>query len=320
MRRLLLLVVLLQGLLASGPALAQSVAPAAPGQGAPSPEQLQSLADLLRDPDIQSWLQAQASGKAVAATAAIATTGPTSMHQAMAGWLDGMRAFLHELTATLPLLPAELGRTWTTLAMERQDLGAPRVLILLAVFAALGFGLEWLFWWATTGFRTRMIGASLDSAPERLRAVGQRAGYGIGVLLAFALGSVGAFLAFEWPPLHREIVLAYLMVFLIIRLVLVLGRILLAPAAERFRVIPMANASARFWFVWSAILVGWFFFVNLTLDLLELLGASVPAVYLVGLACGVVLVGLVLYVVWRHPERQSGAVPARIHRLGTWTH
>jgi small-conductance mechanosensitive channel len=38
----------------------------------------------------------------------------------------------------------------------------------------------------------------------------------------------------------------------------------------------------------------------------------------VGLACGVVLVGLALFVVWRHPNTETGAVPPRAHRLGTW--
>ena len=108
----------------------------------------------------------------------------------------------------------------------------------------------------------------------------------------------------SWPPLLKQIVLAYLLVFLIVRLVLVLGRILLAPGAERFRVIPMATSSARFWFVWTTVLVGWFFFVQVTLDLLAVLGVSRSAGYLVGLACGVVLVGLTLYVVWRHPARR----------------
>ena len=65
----------------------------------------------------------------------------------------------------------------------------------------------------------------------------------------------------------------------------------------------MATPSARFWFVWSTVLVGWFLFVQATLDLLAALGVSRPVGYLIGLACGVVLVGLTLYVVWRHPER-----------------
>jgi small-conductance mechanosensitive channel len=80
----------------------------------------------------------------------------------------------------------------------------------------------------------------------------------------------------------------------------------------------MATPSARFWFVWTSILVGWFLFVNVTLDLLELLGVSRPAGYLVGLACGIVLVGLTLYVVWRHPVRETGEPASRDHRLGSW--
>jgi hypothetical protein len=162
-----------------------------------------------------------------------------------------------------------------------------------------------------------MIATDLATTRDRVRAVALRAGYGLLVLLAFALGGIGAFLLFEWPPLLRQIVLAYLLVFLIIRLVLVLGRILLTPGAERFRVIPMATPTARFWFVWSSILVGWFFLVRVTLDLLAVLGVSRPALFLVGLACGVILVGLTPYVVWRHPARETGEPASQERRVGS---
>jgi len=308
MRKLLLLLLTLVGLLAAGPAVTQPAEP--------SPEELRALSELLRDPEIQSWLQAQAEGQA--ADAPPATTAPESAQAIIAGRLEAARAFLHELAASAPTLLTQLGGVLTTLSTERKEMGAPRVIILLAVFAALGFGLEWLFWWATTGFRERMIATGLDTPRERVRAVGMRAAYGLLVLLAFAIGSIGAFLLFAWPPLLKEVVLAYLLVFLVIRLVLVFGRILLAPGAERFRVIPMATDAARFWFVWSAVLVGWFFFVNRTLDVLATLGISRGALYLLGLAGGVVLVGLTLYVIWRHPSRESGQPASRSHRLGAW--
>ena len=312
MRRLLLLIAALAGLLAGGPVLAQSAAPPEP-----SPAQLSALAGLLRDPAIQAWLEAQADQ--VPAAPQAAAPQPEGAHQAMVGQLDATRAFLRALVAAVPQLPAELGGAWRTLAGDMmQERGALDVALLLAVFIALGFGLEWLFWWATTGFRQRMIAVGLDTVRERLQTVGRRFAYGVGVVLAFALGSIGGFLLFDWPPVLKEVVLAYLLVFLIVRLVLVLGRILLAPGAERFRVVPMATASARFWFVWSTVLVGWFAFVNVTLDVLALLGVSEPARYLVGLACGVVLVALALFVVWRHPERESGQQVRRSHRVGTW--
>src|SRR5919106_438381 len=312
MRRLLLLIAALAGLLAGGPVLAQSAAPPEP-----SPAQLSALAGLLRDPAIQAWLEVQADQAPAAPQAA--ASQPESARRIMAGHLDMVRSFLRQLVAAVPQLPGELSRAWQTLAGDMmQERGVLDVALLLVVFVALGFGLEWLFWWATTGFRQRMIAARLDTVRERLQAVGRRFAYGIGVLLAFALGSIGGFLLFDWPRVLKEVVLAYLLVFLIIRLVLVLGRILLAPGAERFRVVPMATASARFWFVWSAILVGWFAFVRITLDVLTLLGVSEPARHLVGLACGVVLVALTLLVVWRHPERESGLRPRRSQRVGTW--
>jgi moderate conductance mechanosensitive channel len=310
MRRGLFLIVTLAGLLIAGPVL--------PQPAEPSPEELRTLAELLRDPAIQTWLQAQAEGTAPGADQAPAAAESSTARQMITGRIEAMRAFLRQLAAAAPTLPEELRRAWTLLYAETQERGLLSVALLLAVFAALGFGLEWLFWWATTGIRTRFIARRFETKRDRLRAVGRRASYGLGVLLAFAVGSVGAFLLFEWPPLLKEIVLAYLMVFLIIRLVLVLGRFLLAPGAERFRVIPMATPSARFWFVWSAILVGWFAFVRFTLDVLALLGVSRPAGYLIGLLCGVVLVGLSLYVVWRHPDRESGERTSRGHRVGAW--
>jgi moderate conductance mechanosensitive channel len=311
MRQVLFVLITLAGLLAVAPVLAQ------PPQ--PDAEQLHALAELLRDPEIQRWLQAQAEGVPAGAPQASAAAGDAAMvHQVMAGRLDAMRTFLRALAAEVPLLPDELHRAWALLRAETQEYGLLSVVVLLGVFAALGFGLEWLFWAATSGLRARMIASDLTTTRERVRAIGLRTAYGVGVLLAFAAGSIGAFLLFEWPPLLKEIVLAYLLVFLSVRLALVLGRILLAPGAERFRVIPMATPSARFWFVWSTILIGWFLFVRVTLDLLAMLGVSSAASYLVGLLCGVVLVGLTLYAVWRHPARESGLRPSRRHRLGSW--
>jgi small-conductance mechanosensitive channel len=45
---------------------------------------------------------------------------------------------------------------------------------------------------------------------------------------------------------------------------------------------------------------------------------SPPAVSLLGLACGTVLVGLTLYVIWRHPARDGSAPASRTRRVGSW--
>ena len=102
-----------------------------------------------------------------------------------------------------------------------------------------------------------------DGQPvERMRAIGLRLAFGLSEVVIFGLGSIGAFLAFDWPPLLRQVVLAYLVAAVVLRLVLVLGRFLLAPDgggpqdADRFRVVPLSAGAARFWFRRLALFVG----------------------------------------------------------------
>jgi hypothetical protein len=120
------------------------------------------------------------------------------------------------------------------------------------------------------------------------------------------------------PPLLKQIVFSYLLVFLIVRLTLVLGRMTLAPGAERFRVVPMATATTRFWFVWSAILVGYYFFIKVTRDLLTMLGVGRVAGYHAGVMCGILLLALTLFVVWRSPTWNGRERGSHEHRLGAW--
>jgi small-conductance mechanosensitive channel len=310
MRRLLFIFIALSGLLAAGQAAAES-----PGPGS---EKVRAFTDLLRDPAIQAWLQAQAAGKSTGSPGTATADEPMSAQQTIAGQLDLMRGFLRELAAAFPTLPGELRHAWATFSADFRERGPLGTIGLLFLFGALGSAFVLLFLWVTTGFRRRMIALPLGTVNDRLHAVWVRSVYGFGMLLAYSTGSIGSFLLFDWPPLLKQIVLAYLMVFLLVRLTLVLGRIILAPGAERFRIVPMTTVAARFWFVWSAVLVGYYFFVKVTLNLLVILGIGRPAGYLVGVICGSVLLGLALYVVWRSPTWDGSARSNQGHRLGSW--
>lgn len=50
----------------------------------------------------------------------------------------------------------------------------------------------------------------------------------IAALLTFALASVGSFLAFEWPPLLRKIILTLLLAVIVFRVVRAIGKLLFA--------------------------------------------------------------------------------------------
>src|SRR4029077_16896010 len=105
------------------------------------------------------------------------------------------------LAGAAPTLTAELNKARLALMNETMERGVTAVLLPLFFFVGLGFGLEWLFLLVTTSFRQRTIATSLDTVEERLHAAGRRVLFGLGLLMSFAGGSIGAFLLFDWPPL-----------------------------------------------------------------------------------------------------------------------
>ncbi|HEU0155475.1 MAG TPA: mechanosensitive ion channel family protein, partial [Stellaceae bacterium] len=134
-----------------------------------------------------------------------------------------------------------------------------------------------------------------------------------------AVGSIGAFLAFDWPPLMREIVFGYLLVFVVIRIAVVVSRLLLSPEIERFRIIPMEQGAAMFWSRRLRFFVGWFAFGYVTVGLLRTLGLSLSARELVAYALGLGLLAIALEAVWRRPvpvgaAAQAEPLPAGAHR------
>ena len=302
--------------------------------GQPDPAKLHQLADLLNDPAIHAWLvSGSSSGGSPASTgqpigganrpASSSSMPMVSMpggkiEQAIVDKIEATRLFLRDLAAVAPKVPAELSNAWLVLSIDLEREGLSSVVFALVAFIALGFGVEKLFWWATTGFRHRMTTTAFASPRDRFRTTSYRLVYGLGVVLAFAVGSIGAFLLLDWQPLLQFIVLSYLQVVFIIRIVLVLGRFLLAPGAERFRLLPMSTPAARFWFVWSAMITGWFFFVQHSLHILNELGVARDVIVVLSLPCGLVLFAFALYTVWASPEATATARVKRAHRIGPW--
>jgi moderate conductance mechanosensitive channel len=163
-----------------------------------------------------------------------------------------------------------------------------------------------------------------------------RFAFGLTSVAVFALGSIGAFLAFEWPPLLKQIVLAYLVAALAWRVALLFGRLLLEPRfaddeeAPRYRLVPMPDEAAAFWHMRLGLFAGWFAFGWATCEVLVTLGFSKDAQSLVAFTLGLGLLVLAIEALWRrprlHPAASRGARLAS-HRLsrrdlafvGSWT-
>lgn len=144
-------------------------------------------------------------------------------------------------------------------------------------------------------------------------------------VLAFVAGSICAFLAFEWPPLVREIVAGYLFAIVILRLVHVFLVFLFSPPGsalpengERTRILPVSNTLAAFWTKRLTFAAGWFAFGWVTVRLLASLGLPRPSYQLVAYGLGVVLLLIGLEALWRRPKSPSVATGWRSHMTQSW--
>ncbi len=272
---------------------------AAPPAPAAAVTKMQALRDLLADPDVQAMMARRPSRVEEAPAQA---PPPGTMAVGAADKLQTLRAHILMLLSDAPKLETEAASAGSMVATALDERGWETVAGSFAVFVLLGFGVEALFRLAMRPAQRWLLGLTLDTVNERVRAVFARLTYGLGLVICFTAGSVGAFLLFDWPAVIKEILLGYLIAFLSVRLTAVVGRILLAPGAARFRLVPITTPGAfyvyRRW-IGLAILIG---FAWQTIDITSRFGLSPTSTELCGdvVALLVLLVGLDF--VWRAPR------------------
>jgi small-conductance mechanosensitive channel len=269
------------------------------------PAEIQALLNLLADPKVQAWLDKQNKNQASAVAPAKPKT--ESPQEEVSSRVEAVREHISAMVEVMPNMPAEFDRAGDVFYEKLGNRNPARVFGLIAAFAILGFGAEGLFWLATKRVRHHIEVHPVETVGERVRRVTERAAIALGLVLAYAIGSIGAFLAVDWPSLLRQIVLGYLIVFLAIRIAAVLGRFLLAPYNERFRVIPMDSAAARFWYVRLKLVFGWVALGLVTRGVLGALKISPDARDIVGSAFGLVALAILLEAIWRRPPEIAAA-------------
>src|SRR5262249_16925739 len=275
-----------------------------------APAKVQELLTLLADPKIQEWLVQQRQIRTVSGSAP--QTEGSSLAQYFSARLGAMRAHILALVEALPDLPNQFKRGSEPVSADLRTGGRPQALLVLILFVFLGAGSEWLFRQATRRIRGHLEAHPMETVNDRLRVVGTRFLFGVGLVAAFALGSIGAFVAFEWPPLFRQMLLGYLVATLAIRMAMVVGRFLFAPKAERFRIVPADEVAARFWSRRLTAFIGWFAVGWVFVGMADSLGYQPEARQLVAYALGLGLVAIALEAVWRRPISPASAAPASL--------
>jgi moderate conductance mechanosensitive channel len=301
-------------------AATQKGPPPASEEGATLPPKVHELLTLLADPKVQEWVKQQQEAKSAAEASHY--DFEESVSHDLDSHLGAIREHIVGLARSIPDLPNEAEKSAARVNTELGRHGRVTVLLLLAVFLGLGTGVEWLFRKATGRVRGHLDTLPSETVRDRLHLVGLRFAFAVGLVAAFALGSIGPFLALEWPPLLREMVFGYLIVFLVTRIAGVVGHFLLAPHHERFRIIPMDTMAARFWQRRLVLFVAVFAFGWVFVGLLATLGWSLDGRQIVAYAFGFGLVTIALEAVWRRPvapDEGPAASSSATHRFSRGT-
>jgi len=220
----------------SGPVSAQTDTPIL----APSTNDIHEFTRLLADERVQEWLRQQADEAETATTA-----------EAL-----GVRDQLDALILRTQDRISALVRTWEGLGQAPElvqgrwreqvtDDRRVQSLTFVLIFLFLGAGLEWLFRQYSNPIRRRLEITQFKTPAKRITAAVTRAGLALAGLLAFAVGSIGAFSAFEWPPILFVLILNLLMAIVVIRVVGTMLLLFFAPFVPRLRLVPVSTGMAR---------------------------------------------------------------------------
>jgi hypothetical protein len=178
----------------------------------PAPPQVQQLLKLLQDPAVRGWIdqQQQLAPPPTLAGPPPPTATQTTASEMMAARTASLRDHLASLAAAAPRLPGEFRSAADRLLAELQGRSLVGVLILVLGFVALGAGTEWIFRRVTAHPQQRIAAMPMETVSERMARHRPASRLRLSEVVIFGLGSIGAFLAFDWPPLLRQVVLAYL--------------------------------------------------------------------------------------------------------------
>src|SRR6185503_812987 len=243
-------------------ALSTQIFAAEPKPADSIPPQVKAFNNLLADPVVADWLKKQ-----VAETPSKPETKPpasemTMISSDMDSRVSAARDRLRAIAAGAPNLSTDLLQIFRRVREEVRP-RAPGVIPLVLALLLLGNGAQWLVRQFSRRVQTNVDERDVHS---RLRVVRVRAIFDFIELLAFAAGSIGAFVLFTWPPLIRSVVVGYLVAFLGYKIVITVVQILLRPPTQPHetltapRIVPVDDFQARFWFVRAKIILAWAIF------------------------------------------------------------
>jgi moderate conductance mechanosensitive channel len=288
-----------------------------------APPEARQLLQLLQDPSVRTWLQSEL---ASAPDAEKPKPPPErelrSVADAASHRLAEVRAHFLALAAAVPRIPIEVDNALARISADVDERSTFASLLMVLAVIALGLSCEAIFNRVTVGPR-RALAQQMPIAPssERASLHALRFGLGIGQIASFAVGCIGAFLLFAWPPLLEQTVLALLIAVLATRVADAIVTFVLVPPgrhavsqAQDFRLLPMDDPAAAFWHRRFLVFVGYFAIGYAIVSLMQGYGFSIPVRQLAAYVLGLGLLAIAIETTWHRPIKARGDTESQARR------
>ncbi|MEI2300549.1 mechanosensitive ion channel family protein [Ensifer sp. MJa1] len=218
------------------------------------------LLDLLDDPDVRDWSTSNKLATYGLEQGTAAASAEIS-HGMMSAVLERIDEHLAQLARSWQLLPERIGAIRRIIIEDVDEDGGLALVALITGFIATGATFSYSALHLAWPLRRWVIARNVETPVGRLGQFGGRLIVGMLMITAFTVGSAGAFLLFEWPPLLREIALAYLTAAIATWAARIIVRVALLPSfmrvtrAREARAFDVADAHADHWYRWIGIFV-----------------------------------------------------------------
>lgn len=290
----------------------------APGTLQPSPNDIAELGRLLSDERVVAWLRSQTDGVTDDASAQV-NTATTSVHERASARLKVLESNVTTLVAAWSQATEHLRAFAQRLGNALEEGEALRSLVYVIIFLVIGAGFEWLYWRYAGGIRHRIEMESTHMTSGHWQPMALRAGLvALGVVL-FSLGTLGAFLAFDWHRLVEVLVLSFLLAVVTLRAGYALAGVVLAPRVRALRPLPLNRAQARFLYHWTLVIIAVGLLGGLLAIAIEETALAPELARIVRSAAGTLAAILVIaaFLRWRtrFTDARRGAAPAALSLL-----
>ncbi|PTM96494.1 mechanosensitive ion channel family protein [Mycoplana dimorpha] len=272
---------------------------------APTSDKVDQLLKLLDDPSVKEWLASKPTRSPVTTPAAAPAEGVDQ--GMMSSALDRVQAHLTRLFHSWPMLPQRFETLRHNAMQEVGDKGGLGVAALIVLFVGVGAILSYIAFRLVRPLRLWTIAQDKGTPQGRVGKFGGRFLVGFVMLGSFMVGSAGIFLLFEWPPLLREIVLAFLTAAIAIWGVRIAFQVVLLPSfmgvahAREVRAFDISDARADHWYRWILAFASVVAVAAAALSLLPRFGFTPDDVLALAAPIEVALLIIALCAVWRRP-------------------